>query len=227
MNYTLADLAKMIDHSLLNPVLTIEELEAGLATALRFNAASVCAVPWFVPRAAEVLEGSSVIVGTTVGFPHGAQSRKQKRMEARESLAMGAEELDMVVNISRVLSGDWKAVDREIRCLCDDIHEGGGKIKVIFENCYLEEKQIIRLCGICTEAGADWVKTSTGYGTGGAENGDLRLMRLHSGPKVQIKAAGGVRTLDRLLEVRSLGCSRAGATATEAILVEAEKRLGL
>jgi deoxyribose-phosphate aldolase len=164
---------------------------------------------------------------TTIGFPHGANTTSIKVKEAEQAIRDGGTELDMVANISAVLSGDWGTVASDIRAVADVTHAAGQKVKVIFENCYLDDAQKIRLCELCSEIGVDWVKTSTGYGTGGATDADLTLMRKYTAPHIQVKAAGGVRTLDRLLEVRSIGVSRAGATATKVILDEARERLKL
>ncbi|MHC4996350.1 MAG: deoxyribose-phosphate aldolase [Planctomycetota bacterium] len=226
MDYTYLDIAKMIDHSLLNPTLTWDELEAGCRLALEYDVASVCIMPFALPRCAEILAGSDVRASTTIGFPHGANTTALKVAEAEQALRDGGEELDMVANISRVLSGQWDAVEADIRAVTEVTHAAGQKIKVIFENCYLTDDQKIRLCEICGGIGVDWVKTSTGYGSGGATDEDLRLMRAHSPESVQVKAAGGVRTLDRLLEVRAIGVTRSGATRTRAMLDECKARLG-
>jgi len=227
MNYSYEEIAKMIDHSLLNPALSESALERGIETALAYNTASVCIMPFALKRAVSLLAGSSVKPTTTIGFPHGVNSKEVKLFETDRVIHDGALEIDMVVNISRVLSGDWKYVEEEIQAVVHAAHSAGVLVKVIFENCYLNEAQKIQLCGICSAAQADWVKTSTGYGTGGAEISDLVLMRKHSAVSVQIKAAGGVRTLERLIEVREAGCTRAGATATAAILDDLCERLGI
>lgn len=226
-NYTYEQIAKMIDHSLLNPVLTDEEMEQGCRIAREYNVASVCIKPYYLKRCAQILEGSSVRPSTTIGFPHGGHTTSIKVAEAKQALDDGGIELDMVVNIGKVLSGDWAYVRDDVRAVVEVTHERGGIVKVIFENCYLQDEHKIRLCEICAEVGADFVKTSTGFGTGGATIEDLRLMRKHSPPHVQVKAAGGVRTLDALLEVRAIGVTRAGATQTVAILEECKKRLGM
>jgi len=225
-DYTYDQIAKMIDHSLLNPVLTDEELEAGCQVALAYDVASVCIKPYYLRRCAELLAGSTVAPSTVIGFPQGGNTTAVKVAEAETALRDGGKELDYVVNIGKVMSGDWDYVRQDIRAVSDCTHQGGGLIKVIFENCFLNDDQKIRLCEICGEVGVDWVKTSTGYGTGGATDADLTLMRTHSPPRVQVKAAGGVRTLDRLLEVRALGVTRAGATSTVVMLDECKKRLG-
>ncbi|MEN6576243.1 MAG: deoxyribose-phosphate aldolase [Phycisphaerales bacterium] len=227
MDYAYADVAKMIDHSLLNPVLTDKELEQGCRLALEYDVASVCILPYYLKRCAEILMSSSVRASTTIGFPHGGHMTAVKVAEAKQALADGGQELDMVVNISKVLSGDWDYVRSELAAVIDLTHQQGQKVKVIFENCYLNDGQKIKLCEICGELGADWVKTSTGYGPGGATTEDLKLMRRHSPASVQVKAAGGIRDLDRLLEVRALGVTRVGATRTVEILDECKRRLGL
>ncbi|MCC7490796.1 MAG: deoxyribose-phosphate aldolase [Fimbriimonadaceae bacterium] len=227
MDWTYADVAKMIDHSLLNPALTTVELEAGIVLARRYDVASVCIKPYALARCSELLAGSTVAPSTTIGFPHGGQTTAVKVAEARQALADGGRELDMVVNIGQVLSGAWDAVTADLRAVIECTHAGGARVKVIFENCYLSDDQKIRLCEICGELGADWVKTSTGYGSGGATLEDLTLMRRHSPPAVQVKAAGGVRDLDALLAVRAVGVTRCGATRTAEMLDEARRRLGL
>jgi len=227
MDYTYQDIAKMIDHSLLNPTLTASDLDQGIQLALAYDCASICILPYYLKRCAERLGGSTVKASTTIGFPHGGHTTAVKLAEARQALADGGEELDMVVNISKVLSGDWSYVRDDIRAVIDTAHEAGEKVKVIFENCYLNDGQKIRLCEICGELGADWVKTSTGYGTGGATLEDLQLMRKNSPPRVQVKAAGGVRDLDMLLRVREIGVTRVGASRTAPMLDECRRRLGL
>lgn len=226
MTATYEDAARMIDHSLLNPVLTVEDLEKGCRLAVDYRVASVCILPYSLKRCAELLAGSGVKASTTIGFPHGGHTTSVKLAETRQALADGGEELDMVVNISKVLSKDWDYVRKEIEEIVGATHAAGQKVKVIFENCYLEDAHKVRLCEICGEARADWVKTSTGYGSGGATDADLRLMRSHSPDWVQVKAAGGVRDLDRLLAVRALGVTRVGASRTKEILDEAARRFG-
>ncbi len=225
MDLSYRDVAKMIDHSLLNPALTDRDLESGCRLALDYDVASVCIMPYYLRRCSEMLRGSTVRAGTTIGFPHGGHATSIKAAEAKQAMADGGEELDMVVNVSKVLSGDWDYVKTDIQAVIEPAHALGRKVKVIFENCYLDERQKIRLCEICGELNADWVKTSTGYGSGGASLEDLKLMRRHSPPHVQVKAAGGVRDLDRLLECRAIGVTRIGASRTAEILNECRRRL--
>jgi deoxyribose-phosphate aldolase len=227
MDYTYEDIAKMIDHSLLNPTLTDRDLEEGCRLAVDYNCGSVCILPYYLARCAEILEGSTVNASTTIGFPHGGHTTAAKVAEAERALQDGGQELDMVSNISKVRSGDWDYVLADIKAVTDVTHAAGQKVKVIFENCYLTDGQKIRLCEICGELDADWVKTSTGYGEGGATMADLRLMRKHSPDHVQVKAAGGVRSLDKLLQVRALGVTRVGASRTVKILEECKRSLGM
>lgn len=227
VSFHYADVAKMIDHSLLNPTLTWDDLERGCQIAKDYDVASVCIMPFALKRCAEILQGSDVKASTTIGFPHGVQRTEIKVAETLAAIEDGGQELDMVVNISKVLSGDWHYVEQDIAGVVHLCHASAVKVKVIFENCYLNNEQKIQLCKICGEIGVDWVKTSTGYGSGGATDADLILMRKHSPANVQVKAAGGVRTLDRLLEVRALGVTRCGATQTVAMLEDAKQRLGM
>jgi deoxyribose-phosphate aldolase len=220
-------IAKMIDHSLLNPSMTTAELDQGCALALRYNTASVCILPYALARCTELLAGSTVHPSTTIGFPHGGHSTAIKIAEARQALKDGGQELDAVINISKARSGDWPYLREELFALTEVTHHGGAKIKIIFENAYLDDAAKIRLCEICGEIGVDWVKTSTGYAPTGATLADLELMRKHSTASVQVKAAGGIRDLDTLLAVRALGVSRVGATRTQSILEDCRKRLGL
>lgn len=227
MNYTYADLAKMLDHSLLNPTMTTADFEAGCKLAVAYDTASVCIMPYYLKRCVEMLAGSTVVPSTVIGFPHGGHLTSTKVFEAKQAIADGARELDMVSNISKTLSGDWDYVRRDIKEIVDVCHAANVKLKVIFENCYLKDEHKIRLCEICSEVGADWVKTSTGYGTGGATLDDLRLMRKHSAPQIQVKAAGGVRDVDTLLQVREIGATRVGSSISGKMLDEVRKRLNL
>lgn len=234
---TVRTLAKMIDHSLLHPTMTDEDLREGCRLAKAFSVASVCIKPYAVAKATQWLLGSDVLVGTVIGFPQGNSRVDIKVMETERACQDGATEIDMVVNIGRVLSEDWEYVRNEIGAVLAMAHRYDAILKVIFENDFLPEDHYkIRLCEICSDLGVDFVKTSTGYGMVKGEDGrygyrgatdhDLRLMREHSAPEVQVKAAGGVRTLDDLLSVRSLGVTRVGATATVAILNAAAERFG-
>jgi len=227
MTPTLAELAKMIDHSLLQPVLTDEEMERGLAVAIEYNVASVCIKPYALKRASKRLAGTGIAASTVIGFPHGGHLTRVKVYESEQAIADGAVELDIVVNIGKVLSGDWTFVADDVGAVVEFAHRAGAKVKVIFENAYLKDEQKRELCRIAGEVHADWVKTSTGYAETGATIEDLKLMRACSPPWVQVKAAGGVRTFERLMEVRALGVTRVGATATKAILDEAKAKLGL
>jgi deoxyribose-phosphate aldolase len=222
-----ADYAKMIDHSLLMPTMDVAQLEEGCQLAVAYDVASVCIMPYYLKRCVEILAGSTVQPSTTIGFPHGGHTTAVKRFEAEQAVADGCQELDMVVNISQVLSGQWDYVTEDIRAVIEVAHAAGRKVKVIFENCYLADQQKIRLCQICTDLGADWVKTSTGYGTGGATVEDLQLMVSHVGPGVQVKAAGGVRDFETLKKVKQLGVTRCGASRTQAMMDQARQALGL
>ena len=235
MKYSYNDLAKMIDHSLLHPTMTDQELEAGCRLAAQYGVASVCIKPYAVRRAAELLQGSGVKVGAVVGFPHGSNLTEVKRYETERACQDGATEIDMVINIGKALSGDWDYVEQDVKAVCDQAHAQGAIVKVIFENDYLPDDAVkVRLCDICERAGADFVKTSTGYGFvkgpdgsygyKGATEEDLTLMRAHCSEKVEVKAAGGVRDLDALIRVRQLGVTRCGATATAAMLDEFRRR---
>lgn len=242
MKYTYEQLAKMIDHSLLHPRMTDQELEDGCRLAAQYGVASVCIKPYAAKRAAELLRGTGVWVGAVIGFPHGHSTTEAKRYETELACEDGAAEIDMVINLGKALSGDWDYVERDIKAVCDEAHGRGAKVKVILETDYLanggaglsSDDFKRKLCQLCERAGADWVKTSTGYGFvkqpdgsynyKGATDHDLALMRASVSAKVQVKAAGGVRDLDGLIRVRDLGCSRCGATATAAMLDEYRRR---
>ncbi len=237
MNVTVKELAKMIDHSLLHPMLTDNEIEAGCRLAVKYDVASVCVKPYAVNMAHHILKDSDVSVGCVVGFPHGNSAIAVKVFETQQAVADGAVEIDMVVNIGKVLQEDWEYVSNEINAVTEACHKGKALIKVIFENDYLpSDTYKIKLCKICSDAGVDFIKTSSGYGFvkqpdgsynyKGATIADLILMRKHAGPHVKIKAAGGVRTLDGLLAVKEAGAVRCGASATQEILEEAIKRFG-
>lgn len=227
MNHSYQDLAKMIDHSLLHPTMDVATLENGIQLALAYDVASVCIMPYYLRRCADLLSGSTVFASTTIGFPHGGHTTAIKVAETEQAVKDGCQEFDMVVNISKVLSGDWDYVHGDVLAVTQVVHDAGQKVKVIFENCYLNDDQKIRLCEIGGEIGVDWVKTSTGYGTGGATMEDLKLMRQHSPENVQVKAAGGVRDADTLIAVRELGVSRVGASRTKEMLDEVRQRHNL
>lgn len=210
--------AGMIDHSLLQPHLSDDEIEAGCALAAKYGVATVCVRPSDVLRASQLLQNTKVKVSTVIGFPHGAHTPETKMAETREAIEHGAVELDVVLHIGKLKSGEFAYVQQELQRITTYAHARDVKIKVIFENCYLTEKEKIKACEICNEVGVDWVKTSTGYGTSGATDADLILMRKYAKPTIQVKAAGGVRTLERAAEVINLGVTRIGATATAAIL---------
>lgn len=232
----------MIDHSLLHPTMTDADLAAGCAIAAKYEAASVCIKPYAVKQAVELLAGTKVKVGCVVGFPHGSNLTEVKRYETELACRDGAVEIDMVINIGKALSGEWDYVEQDVAAVCKQAHSQGAKVKVIFENDYLtnggaglsSDEFKIKLCQLCERAGADWVKTSTGYGFvkqadgsynyKGATEHDLALMRASCSDKVQVKAAGGVRDLDGLIRVRQLGGTRCGATATAAMLDEFKRR---
>lgn len=218
------DIAKTIDHSLLKPELDDAFVEAGCRLAAEYDVASVCCRPTDVARAAALLAGTDVKVGATIGFPHGNHATETKVFEARRALADGATELDMVLQIGALKSGRDADVKADIAAVVEVAHAGGAIVKVIFENAYLTDEEKIRACRLSEAAGADFVKTSTGFAPGGATHDDLRLMRANVSPRVAIKAAGGVRSLDALLAVMDLGVTRIGATATKAIIEEFRAR---
>jgi deoxyribose-phosphate aldolase len=235
METSLLTLSKMIDHSLLHPTMSDLELIDGCKLAAEYNVATVCIKPYSVKLAVEQLAGKDVGVCTVIGFPHGNSKPNVKIFETEQAIEDGTAEIDMVVNIGKVLSKDWAYISGEIKAINEACVSRGSILKVIFENDYLPADEYkIRLCEICSEAKVAFVKTSTGYGFtkqasggynyAGATEHDLVLMRKNCTSEVQVKAAGGIRTLDDLLRVKSLGVTRVGATATEAILTEAKKR---
>ena len=231
---TVHELAKMIDHSLLHPTMTDAQVADGCRLARRHDVAMACVKPYCIGLAREILVGSAVGVCPVIAFPHGNSSTAIKVKEAEAAAQAGGSEIDAVINVGKAQGGDWAYVRDEIRAVNEAVVANGATLKVIFENDYLEDAHIIQLCEICSEIGVAFVKTSTGYGFvkqpdgsynyKGATDHHLRLMREHCPPSVQIKAAGGVRTLEDLLRVRSLGATRVGATATEAILEAAKHR---
>jgi deoxyribose-phosphate aldolase len=223
---TLEQVAKTIDHSLLRPELDTEAVRAGCELARAYDVASVCVKPCDVALAHELLAGSTVAVSTVIGFPHGASTTAVKAFEAERAIADGATELDMVLNIGRLRSGAADEVRADIRAVVE-VAAGRALVKVILENAYLDEAQKVLGCRLSEEAGADFVKTSTGFAPSGATLDDLRLMRESVSPRVAIKAAGGVRTLDALIDAMNAGASRVGATATKAMLEEFKARKAL
>ncbi len=223
-NLTERDIAKTIDHSLLRPELDDAFVEAGCRLAAKYDVASVCVRPADVRRAKAILAGTDVAVGTTIGFPHGNHTTEIKVHEAERALADGATELDMVLQVGALKSGRDADVEADIRAVVDVAHAAGAIVKVIFENAYLTDGEKVRACHLAEAAGADFVKTSTGFAPSGATHDDLRLMRANTSPHVEVKAAGGVRTLDALLDVMEIGVTRIGATATEAIILDFRAR---
>jgi len=238
MNYTVDELAAMIDHSLLHPTMTDEEMIDACSTAKSYRMATVCVKPYFVKKAYEVVRDSSTKVCSVIGFPHGNNTTRIKVMETRQAIKDGALEIDMVVHAGKVLGKEWAFIRRDIAAVNKSCKKNGAILKVIFENDFIpDDKSKIKLCKICSRVGVAFVKTSTGYGyvktpSGdynykGATTKDVLLMRKHCSPEIQIKAAGGIRTLDDLLQFRSLGVTRVGATASVVMLEEAKRRLGL
>jgi deoxyribose-phosphate aldolase len=234
MKYSYDELAGMIDHALLHPTMTEREMREGCEMAARYKIASVCIKPYAVRLAAELLVGSGVAVGTVIGFPHGGSSTDVKAFETTIACRDGATEIDMVANIGAALSGNWDLVRQDIASVVDEAHRHGALLKVIFETGYLPEDVKIGLCKASEEAGAEFIKTSTGFGfvksgsgmiATGATEADLRLMRANVSAAVQVKASGGVRDLDALIAVRDLGCTRCGTSATQQILDEYRRRI--
>ena len=221
---TPADIAKMLDHSTLQPWLTDEDIKKGCEIALRYHTATVCARPGDMKLVSRLLAGSDVKPCTVIGFPHGAHVTKVKVYEAEQALTDGCKELDMVINIGRLKAGDDDYVEADIKAVAETAHRGNALLKVIIETCYLTDEEKAKACRICEKAGADFVKTSTGYGSHGATPEDVALMRASVSDKVKVKAAGGMRTLDAILAVRAAGADRCGVSATAAIMEEAEKR---
>jgi deoxyribose-phosphate aldolase len=235
---TMNDIAKMIDHSILHPTFTDDDLRSNCKIAKKYNVAAVCVKPCHTRIAAEIIKGSGIAVCTVVGFPHGNSTIEIKAVETIQAIKDGATEVDMVINIGKVLQGDWNYVELEINVIQSACLKQDTLLKVIFETDYLTQDEYkIKLCELCSMHKVAFVKTSTGFGfvkgndgkysyTGATEH-DVKLMRLHCSPEVQIKASGGIRTLDQVLKMRELGATRIGATATVDILEEAKKRFKL
>ncbi|MDG5767113.1 deoxyribose-phosphate aldolase [Balneolales bacterium ANBcel1] len=237
MKKEVADIAKLIDHSILHPTHTDEDLIRECENAKTYQAASVCVKPYGVKIAAEILEGSGIPVGCVIGFPAGNSAIEVKVFETEQAIRDGAIEIDMVINIGKALAGDWTYIEEEIGSVTDACHRNGAIVKVIFETDYVTgEQDKIKLCEICSKVGADYVKTSTGFGfvkqadgsmkAQGATIENLKLMREHSAPGVKVKASGGIRSLDEVLALRDAGADRIGASGTGAILEEAAQRFG-
>ncbi len=215
---TYEEIAKMIDHSMLKPEMTDEEIEDGCKLADRYKVAAVSVRPSDIKLAKKVLKDSEVLIDTIIGFPHGTTTTLTKVTEAKEAIENGAVELDVVLNIGKLKSKDFEYVKQDLQAVAEIAKKNRVIIKVIFENCYLSEDEIIAACKICNEIGVDFIKTSTGFGSGGALDKDLKLMRKYAKPGIQLKAAGGVRSLERAIEVKMLGCTRFGCTVTAGIL---------
>ncbi|MHC4678814.1 MAG: deoxyribose-phosphate aldolase [Planctomycetota bacterium] len=226
MDYTCDEIAQMIDHSLLRPELTGEDIRKGCELAREYKVATVCCSPSEVAVVRELLSGSDVKTTTVVGFPHGYNATETKVFEAERAIKDGAVELDMVLNIGRLLSGDYGYVKNDIGAVVEAAHRRNVLVKVILENYYLTDEQKKMACRLAEQAGADFVKTSTGFAAGGATLQDLRLMREQVSEKVQVKAAGGVRDLEMALKVRQIGCTRFGATRTETIIEQCRRQHG-
>ena len=227
MDFSCRDIAQTIDHALLSPTLTDDALQAGCQLAMEYEVASVCTMPFHLAQCVQMLAGSSVRASTTIGFPHGVHTTSVKRAEAEQALDEGGQELDLVINPSRALSGGWNYVRDEIAAILELTHAAGQKLKVIFENCYLNQQQKIRLCQIGNDLQVDWIKTSTGFGSSGATVEDVRLMAGQATGRVEVKAAGGIRDLDTLLALRAAGATRIGISRTAELLDACRRRLDL
>jgi deoxyribose-phosphate aldolase len=213
-------LHRTIDHALLRPNLTQDELEAGIQVGLKLKVASICLLPHYLERCVALTRGSGVHPSTVIGFPHGSVTRETKLFEARDAIEKGCEELDVVINISRALSDDWDTVQADLKGVVEAAHEAERKVKVIFENAYLQERHKRKLIELCAELGADWIKTSTGFAKSGATLEDVRLMRAHAPAEMQVKASGGISDLATLRRFLEAGASRVGTSSAEKILAE-------
>jgi deoxyribose-phosphate aldolase len=218
--YTLEQVAKTIDHSILKPDFTYADVEAGAQLALKYNTASYCIRPMDVAVAAKALAGSTVNVCTVIGFPHGSTTSATKIFETKDAIANGATEIDMVINVSALLSGDFDFVEQDIRGVVEAAHAKGASVKVIFETAFLNDEQIIKACELTEKAGADYVKTSTGFASEGATTHNVALMKKTVGDRLKVKSSGGVRTLDQLIDYMDLGVTRSGCSATAQVLEE-------
>lgn len=218
--YTLEQVAKTIDHSILKPDFTYADVEAGAELALKYNTASYCIRPMDVPAAAKALAGSTVNVCTVIGFPHGSTTTATKVFETADAIKNGAVEIDMVINVSALLSGDYDYVEQDIRGVVEVAHASGASVKVIFETAFLNDEQIVKACQLTEKAGADYVKTSTGFASAGATLHNVQLMKETVGDRLKVKSSGGVRTLDQLIDYMDAGVTRSGCSATEQVLEE-------
>jgi deoxyribose-phosphate aldolase len=218
--YTLEQVAKTIDHSILKPDFTDADVRAGAELALKYNTASYCIRPMDVAPAAEILAGSDVHVCTVIGFPHGSSTTAVKEFETADAIKNGAVEIDMVINVSALLSGDYDYVEQDIRAVVDVAHAAGASVKVIFETAYLDDELIVKACELSEAAGADYVKTSTGFASEGATLHNVKLMKATVGDRLKVKSSGGVRTLDQLIDYMDAGVTRSGCSATAQVLEE-------
>ncbi len=218
---TPAEIARLLDHSMLQPWLTEADIRRGCAIAIKYSTAAVCARPGDMKLVAELLRGTGIAPCTVIGFPHGAHLTAVKVYEAEQALLDGCTELDMVINIGRLKGGDDAYVEQDIRAVAETAHRGGALLKVIIETCCLTDAEKVKACQLAEKAGADFVKTSTGYGAHGATPEDVELMRRTVSDRVKVKAAGGIRTLEAVLAMRAAGADRCGVSATEAIMAEA------
>lgn len=218
--YSLEQVAKTIDHSILKPDFSYADVQAGAELALKFDTASYCIRPMDVAMAAKLLAGSTVNVCTVIGFPHGSTTTATKAFETQDAIDNGANEIDMVINVSALLSGDYDLVENDIKAVVQVAHAKGASVKVIFETCFLNDDQIIKACQLSESAGADYVKTSTGFGSEGATSHNVALMKKTVGDRLKVKSSGGVRTLDQLLDYMDLGVTRSGCSATAQVLEE-------
>ncbi len=218
--YTLEQVAKTIDHSILKPDFTYADVAAGAELALKYNTASYCIRPMDVVAADKALAGSSVNVCTVIGFPHGSTTTATKVFETIDAIGNGAVEIDMVINVSALLSGDYDFVEQDIRAVVDAAHAKGASVKVIFETAFLNDSQIVKACELTEHAGADYVKTSTGFASEGATTHNVALMKQTVGDRLKVKSSGGVRTLDQLIDYMDLGVTRSGCSATGQVLEE-------
>ncbi len=218
--YTLQQVAKTIDHSILKPDFTYADVVAGAELALKYETASYCIRPMDVAKAAELLAGSSVAVCTVIGFPHGSSTSATKAFETQDAIANGATEIDMVLNVSALLSGDYAYVEADIRAVVEVAHARGASVKVIFETAFLNDELIVKACELTERAGGDYVKTSTGFAGEGATLHNVTLMKATVGDRLKVKSSGGVRTLDQLLDYMDAGVTRSGCSATAQVLDE-------